>query len=360
MKKRSDRNIFSCGRVEIDLSRREIRWEGVEVSVGGRAFLIIEVLVKAAGEIVDKRDLMSRVWPGTIVEENTLHAHISAARKALGPDQNLLKTISGRGYQLLGSWKAEKSDSEAVRPPTEPAPLRSAVLSTNLPVVAQILVGRTEDLKRLQDYLSANRMVTLTGPGGIGKTALAREVARLSLANFNGDVRFVELSSVSNVDLVASTVATALGLRIGGNEISAAAVASSIEDRKMPRSFSTTASMLSILLRQSRKRLCKRVRTRPSSQRAGNSCVSTENMFTGFTRSIVPSSDHAFEEAALNTVRYSFSLQGRKRCFQTSSPETKISRQSSRSAAVSTAFRSPLNSPRRVLQRWACNRLDHG
>jgi non-specific serine/threonine protein kinase len=59
------------------------------------AFEIIEVLVQSAGELVTKNDLMGRVWPGAIVEDNTLQFHISAIRKALGPDRGILKTASG-------------------------------------------------------------------------------------------------------------------------------------------------------------------------------------------------------------------------------------------------------------------------
>ena len=228
----SQKQVFCCGPLEIDLNRRQVRSAGEEMPTGSRAFGIIEILVQSAGEIIDKRDLIKQVWPGTFVEENTLHAHISAVRKALGPD--LLKTISGRGYRLLGTWVPKKPGEEAkAASQTEPVRAGPAAFSTNLPVVAQLLVGRSDELHELQEYLAAHQIVTLTGAGGIGKTSLARELARLSLANFHGDVRFVELASISNPDLVPSTVATALGLRIGGDEISAGAVAASIEYRKV-------------------------------------------------------------------------------------------------------------------------------
>jgi DNA-binding response OmpR family regulator len=68
---------------EIDLVRRELRMRGAPVALGNRAFDIVEVLVQSAGELVSKDDLISRVWPGAIVEENTLQVHISAIRKAL-------------------------------------------------------------------------------------------------------------------------------------------------------------------------------------------------------------------------------------------------------------------------------------
>ncbi len=84
---------------------------GVPVPIGGRAFEIIEVLVQSAGELVTKNDLMGRVWPGAIVEDNTLQFHISAIRKALGADRGKLKTASGRGYRLLGAWALRQENT---------------------------------------------------------------------------------------------------------------------------------------------------------------------------------------------------------------------------------------------------------
>jgi uncharacterized protein (DUF302 family) len=89
----------------------------------GRAFEIIEVLIKSAGELVTKDELPSRIWPGAVVEENTLQVHISALRKALGADWGMLKTLSGRGYRLLGTW-AEQHRS---KPPGTGQPKRDLV-----------------------------------------------------------------------------------------------------------------------------------------------------------------------------------------------------------------------------------------
>jgi DNA-binding winged helix-turn-helix (wHTH) protein len=96
--------LFVCDRWEVDLNRRQLRAGGIAVPVGGRAFEIIKVLVRSGGQLVTKDDLFAQVWAGAIVEENTLQVHISAVRKALGPDRELLKTVSGRGYRLLGNW----------------------------------------------------------------------------------------------------------------------------------------------------------------------------------------------------------------------------------------------------------------
>ncbi len=95
---------------EINLARRELRLRGKPVPLGGRAFDIIEVLIQSAGELVTKDDLMSRVWPDLTVGDNTLHVHLSAVRKALGPDRWMLKTTTGRGYRLLGDWWGQQGE----------------------------------------------------------------------------------------------------------------------------------------------------------------------------------------------------------------------------------------------------------
>jgi predicted ATPase/DNA-binding winged helix-turn-helix (wHTH) protein len=228
------RLVYELDEWEVDLARRELRARGVPVPIGGRAFEIIEVLVQSAGELVTKNDLSARVWPGAIVEDNTLQFHISAIRKALGSDRGMLKTASGRGYRLIGAWTSRQEctssgdsiDLEPMRSPAEP-------FQTNLPAAASELVGRTNAVQHLRGLLSAYRVVTLTGPGGIGKTRLALEVARGLFPSFQGDVRLVELVSLSDPGLVPTAVTGGLGLKLGGDEISAESVARAIGARKL-------------------------------------------------------------------------------------------------------------------------------
>src|ERR1700676_3312758 len=107
--------VYMSQRWEIDLVQRELRTGGVPVPIGNRAFEIISGLVQSAGKLVSKDDLMGRVW-GAFVEENTIQVHISAIRKALGPDRGTLKTTSGRGYRLLGSWPIRQEEHASAEP----------------------------------------------------------------------------------------------------------------------------------------------------------------------------------------------------------------------------------------------------
>ena len=220
--------VYASGDCEIDLARRELRILGSPVPVGGRAFEMIEVLARSGGELVTKDQLMDRIWPGAVVMENTLHVHTAAVRKALGPYRELLKTESRRGYRLLGNWTARHQDAAAppvglqkMRPPGESP-------GTNLPVVVTPLVGRSAAVRQVRDLVSAYRVVTLTGPGGIGKTSLAVKAARRIVGDFADGIWLVELASLSDPALVPSAVAQVLRLRLGGGDITAEAVARAV------------------------------------------------------------------------------------------------------------------------------------
>jgi len=216
---------------EIDLGRRELRSHGAPIPIGGRAFEIVEVLAAAAGELVTKDELMQRVWRGTIVGENTLQVYISAIRKALGPDRNMLKTASGRGYRLLGSWRQTTVPEDMAAASPTPQPAQPS--STNLPVATSDLIGRDAAVEHLRNALSAYRVVTLTGPGGIGKTALALDAARGIFSTDQGDVWMVELASLTDPGLVATAVAGALELKLDDGKISPDSVARAIGRRKL-------------------------------------------------------------------------------------------------------------------------------
>jgi len=227
------RPIYASGACEIDLARRELRVHGAPIPIGGRAFEILEVLARSAGELVTKDELMDSVWPGAVVMENTLQVHAGAVRRALGPYRGLLKTESRRGYRLLGEWTVRRRDTA-----TPPVGLRQIrvteeLAGTNFPASVASLIGRSAAQQTLQILVSAYRVVTLTGPGGIGKTVLAFEVAHRVVGEFaNGGV-LVELASLSDPDLVPSAVASALGLNLGGEEISAEALARAIGDQRL-------------------------------------------------------------------------------------------------------------------------------
>jgi predicted ATPase/DNA-binding winged helix-turn-helix (wHTH) protein len=215
---------------EIDSVRRELRLRGKPVVLGGRALDVVAVLAQAAGELVTKDDLMARVWPDVTVGENTLHVHIHAIRKALGADRGMLKSISGHGYRLVGTWTARQGDTSRT---TRPAVRLVGQPPSNLPANVNQLIGRSGSVQRVRDLISAYRVVTLTGSGGIGKTTLVTEAARHLLADFEHGAWIVELSSLSDWALAPAMVAGVLNLTIGGERVGADSLARAIGDRQI-------------------------------------------------------------------------------------------------------------------------------
>ena len=224
--------VYACEQWEIDLGRRELRSRGIPVPLGGRAFEVITVLVQSASEFVTKDRLMERVWPGATVGEGTIHVHISAVRKALGPDRGLLKTASGRGYRLLGNWTPQHREGTAARVDSPPTRTSGAPPANNFPPLITRLIGRAAACQFVRDLVSAYRVVTLTGPGGIGKTSLAIKAVGYLLPDFEDGGWIVELASLSDPGLVPSTVAATLGLKVTG-EISAESVARAVGRRHL-------------------------------------------------------------------------------------------------------------------------------
>jgi FixJ family two-component response regulator len=92
--------MIQLGDTKVSLERREAFRQGIPVRLGCRAFDLLEALMAAPNRLLTKDELISAVWPQTIVEENNLQVQISALRKALGLDRNQLETIPGRGYRL--------------------------------------------------------------------------------------------------------------------------------------------------------------------------------------------------------------------------------------------------------------------
>ena len=124
--------IYEFGQFRVDVLRRSVERTGHPISLTGRAFEILVVLLERRGEVVDKDALMRQVWPDTFVEENNITVAMSSLRKALGETPAYPKwivTIPGRGYSFVGevrcdpqSAKAESSAGLAAAPATAPGP----------------------------------------------------------------------------------------------------------------------------------------------------------------------------------------------------------------------------------------------
>ena len=194
--------IIEFGHFRVVPRRRELLADGRPIHLGGRTFDVLMALIEGQGAVVAKDTLMERVWPNRIVEENSLHFQISALRNALGADRDLIRSISGRGYQFTGEIR-----TIAARPQAQAVAATAASVSAaprppmNLAEPVTELIGREVEVEEVLGLTVAHRLVTLTGAGGIGKTRLGLEVARRLLPEFADGVWAIELASLSRIPI---------------------------------------------------------------------------------------------------------------------------------------------------------------
>jgi len=183
-----------------------------EVRLGSRALDILVFLVERAGDVVGKEELIARAWPKRFVEEANLKIQVAALRRALGDGQDgrrYVVTVPGRGYNFVAPVRRD----EHARGPL-PSPAATPTAMHNLPLAVTRMIGREEAVAGLISRLSRERMTTIVGPGGIGKTTLAVALAERMIADYEHGVWLIDLAPLSDPHLVPSTVATALGLSI--------------------------------------------------------------------------------------------------------------------------------------------------
>ena len=207
--------ILEFGRYKVVPGRREVLADGKPLQVGDRAFDVLLRLAEARGGLVGKDDLLKAVWAGQIVEENALQAQISALRKAFAAEPDLIRTVSGQGYQLTAEVRAG-------------LPAEIFGESSSVPRWISELIGRDQQLQEVLDLLTGNRLVSLCGPGGIGKTRLAAEAARMLLERSAAKVCIAKLAPLSDPRLVPATVANALGLALAGGPVTPERIAAAI------------------------------------------------------------------------------------------------------------------------------------
>jgi predicted ATPase len=176
------------------------------LKIGSRALDILITLLEHAPETVSKRDLTQRAWGKLVVDEGSLRVHVAALRRQLGngdSSANYITNVPGRGYCFTRevTWTAAEA---RVRKAPAAAP--------QLPRQPLLMVGRDIAVNELTARLKRDRFVSIVGPGGIGKTTVALALAHRMLDEFRGAVHFIELAILEDPHLVASTLASQLGL----------------------------------------------------------------------------------------------------------------------------------------------------
>lgn len=187
-------------RYALDRHRRQLLADGQPLPIGGRAFDLLDELVSQAGRTVSTDELRRAVWPDRKVGDNNLRVQITALRKLLG--DNVITLHTSRGYRFTLPV-LEDAGAE----PADPCP-------GNLPVHLPPLYGRDDDLSALSEGLGGQARITLAGPAGIGKTALARAAAHLRRKDPADGVWWIDLAPLGEPAQLIDRIASLLQIKL--------------------------------------------------------------------------------------------------------------------------------------------------
>ncbi len=214
------KEIILFGPFRLVVSERLLTNGSVPVDVSARSFDILTALLSKPTEVISREDLIDQVWPGIAVEESNLRVHIAKLRKTLGDGKDgvrYIETVAGRGYCFVAP--VVRSD-EQIDSPNKPIPFCQYDLPSRT-----TMIGREDDLRKLAARLMADRFVSIVGSGGVGKTTLAIAIGHHLMLDFAGGVLFVDLSMISDPNLVATVIASTLGLAVQSDDATPSLVA---------------------------------------------------------------------------------------------------------------------------------------
>ncbi|MEL7156174.1 MAG: winged helix-turn-helix domain-containing protein [Actinomycetota bacterium] len=216
--------------VVIDLGSYELYRDGALVSIEPQVFDVLLYLIEHRDRVIGKVELFDEVWGDRFVSESALTSRIKSARQAVGDDgrqQKIIRTTHGRGYRFVAELTAAGDDGADAQPQPQAQPQlqppaaapgepRAAPRHSNVPAPARPLVARDRELTTLIELVSSNRLVTVVGPGGVGKTRLATELATQWDQHAGDTVAFVALATVTGPGEVLGVIRSSLGVGRGG------------------------------------------------------------------------------------------------------------------------------------------------
>jgi predicted ATPase/DNA-binding winged helix-turn-helix (wHTH) protein len=199
---------FTFGPFEVFPRQRLLFGSGKRLPIGSRAFDLLVVLVSRAGQVIGRDELIAAVWPGIFVEASSLRVHVAALRKVLNEDRSaphIITNVPGRGYCFAEPLTTGPSPEKVAPVLDEAAPRRI------LPRPGGRVIGRDVLVTAMAEDVIQRPLVTLVGPGGIGKTTVALSIASIVSERFADGVVFVDLTAVCDDRMVPAVLAAALG-----------------------------------------------------------------------------------------------------------------------------------------------------
>jgi len=208
----------SFGPFRLYPGERRLERAGAVISLGSRALDILIVLIEHAGEVVDRRILIARAWRNIVVDESNLRVTIASLRKALGEGEDgtqYVQNVPGIGYCFVGQLARENLAIRNVNPAGE----NTGIVPFHSPIPGPAgLLGRDETIRNLAAILPRQRLISIVGPGGIGKTTVGISLANAVGAAFMPEVHFADLSELPDGGMIAPALAYRLGLSEGNGD----------------------------------------------------------------------------------------------------------------------------------------------
>lgn len=211
--------IYQFDDCELDPGRVVLRRNGEAVAVEPQVFDVLRCLIERRGQVVTKEELLDTVWGDRFVSESALTSRIKSVRRAIGDDgasQRFIRTVHGKGYEFVVPVLEQRDPREASVDDDRrrPGPVATSAQRSPIPLAVHDLFGRDDTLDELGAELRRARLLTIVGPGGVGKTSVALELARRTAADHRDGVVLVELVGVGSQDEALAAVATALDVSV--------------------------------------------------------------------------------------------------------------------------------------------------